>query len=395
MRRFALVVGLAVALLALSVSFAAGASTGSRSTVTVAPRIPSDAKKIGAVSGGASETGAVVLRPRDEDAVRQFIASVTDPASPAFHQYLAPGQYASRFGPTKATIDAVRSQLQADGLRVTSVSSDGLFVSFTGSASQVEGAFQTGLANYRLADASTGQATTGPVQLPSAIAGSVAAVVGLDNLVHPHRMSAVRAPASARGTRPAAKTAPFTHPPGAPSACANAQASAQQFGGLTDDQIAHAYGAFGLYGTGNSAPASTSPMLRAGAVPAVRPPDVRHLLLRRHRGRANGCDGSSSSGRRRAAHRAPGPVSPSSTSRTSRGWRRAPTSTCTRPPTRPSAPRRVPAIINNTSTDRIVTSQLGSVRAGRPARRAGDAAGREPAVRAGRRPGPVDLLRLG
>ena len=89
------------------------------------------------------------------------------------------------------------------------------------------------------------------MQLPSAIAGSVAAVVGLDNLVHPHRMSAVRAPASARGTRPAAKTAPFTHPPGAPSACANAQASAQQFGGLTDDQIAHAYGAFGLYSAGD------------------------------------------------------------------------------------------------------------------------------------------------
>ena len=41
---------------------------------------------------------------------------------------------------------------------------------------------------------------------------------------------------------------PSRIPAGSPTPCAAARAAATQYGGLTDDQIAHAYGAFGLYG---------------------------------------------------------------------------------------------------------------------------------------------------
>ena len=70
--------------------------------------------------------------------------------------------------------------------------------------------------------------------------------------MHPQPLGLVRAPASAIGTRRAAKTAAnLAHPPGAPNACPAAQAAAQQLGGLTDDQIANAYGAFGPYKSGD------------------------------------------------------------------------------------------------------------------------------------------------
>jgi hypothetical protein len=237
----------------ISAAGRSSAASGAPVSITAAPRIPSGAKAIGAVSGATTQTGALVLRPRDEAALKQFIGEVSDSRSASFHRYLAPGAFASRFGPTQATIEAVKSQLAGDGLRVTNVASDGLIVSFTGSASQVERAFQTRLARYRLADGTVGQATTTSVAVPSSIAGAVAAVVGLNDLVRMRPHSLVHAPASARGVRPAARAGSLAHPAGSPSACANAQHAAQQFGGLTDDQIANAYGAFGLYGAGDRA----------------------------------------------------------------------------------------------------------------------------------------------
>src|SRR5215469_11319235 len=73
--------------------------------VEAAPMIPHGAQSLGALSSSAPVTGAVVLKPRDEGAVKAFISAVTDKKSPQFHHYLAPGQYATAFGPTAATID--------------------------------------------------------------------------------------------------------------------------------------------------------------------------------------------------------------------------------------------------------------------------------------------------
>ena len=220
--------------------------------VTSAPRVPVGATRIGAVKSTATVQGTVVLQPRNEAALTNFISEVTTPKSPEFHHYLPAGAFAARFGPAKATIAAVRSQLQADGLKVTNVASDGLLVRFKGTAQQVETAFGTGLAKYRLANGAAGQATTSAIKVPLSIAAKVTAVIGLDNLVHAQAVPIVRG--AKKAGHPAAKTAPRageTFPPGSPDACSAAQTAAQQFGGLTDDQIARTYGAFGLYGAGD------------------------------------------------------------------------------------------------------------------------------------------------
>ncbi len=176
----------------------AGAGPAPNVVVARAPQVPLGAKQVGAVPGAQTVSGEVVLRPRDEAALTRFIASVSNAGSPLFHQYLAPGRFASRFGPTLATIAAVRSQLQADGLRVTSVASDGLLMRFSGSAGRVESAFQTGLANYKLANGTTGQLTTSSLRLPASIAGVVSSVIGLDRVVRPHPVgiSAAMGPSS-------------------------------------------------------------------------------------------------------------------------------------------------------------------------------------------------------
>ncbi len=224
-----------------------GGAAGSPATltVTVAPKVPSRASPVGAVPAATAETATVVLHPRDGAALSRFIAAVTDKSSPLFHQYLGPAQYRARFGPAQSTLAAVDAQLRADGLRVTSVASDGLFIDVSGSAAQVEHAFGTRLERYRLRNGTIGQATTGAVRLPSSIARSVTAVVGLNSTVRPQPLQLLRAHTS--GAHAAANAPHFKHPAGSPTACAAAKKAAKRRGGLTDDQIGNAYGAFGLY----------------------------------------------------------------------------------------------------------------------------------------------------
>lgn len=245
---------LVVALVVLPVAIRSGVAAASSPRmvrVGAAPRVPAGARSLGAASSSASLSGTVVLKPRDNAALVRFIDAVSDPSSPLYHQYLPAGAFAGRFGATKATIDDVRSQLAADGLRVTGVSSDRLLINFSGSVAHIEHAFRTGVRRYRLADGSTGQTTTSAAALPSTVASSVIGVVGLNDLVRVRPAGIARAPASDRGRIRRAATATFSHPSGAPTPCPAATADAQQFGGLTDDQIAHAYGAFGLYDSGD------------------------------------------------------------------------------------------------------------------------------------------------
>jgi len=258
MKRFvrvqALVAALLVALVCFTLSAAgAGAAAPSGAKVVAAkPMIPRGATKLGPVSSSATVSGAVVLQPRDEGALTRFISQVTDKHSPLFHHYLTPGSFAARFGPTPATIAAVEAQLQASGLTVTNVARDGLLIHFEAPAQRVESAFQTGLARYKLANGATARARTAPAKVPATIAKYVTSVVGLDTTVKLEPSGILRTPKSAHSTRLAAKAPSFTHPAGSPTACSDATATAEEFGGLTDDQIANAYGVFGLYGAGDT-----------------------------------------------------------------------------------------------------------------------------------------------
>jgi hypothetical protein len=222
-------------------------SSASRSsalvTVAAAPRLPAGATVVGSVAPAASLSAAVALALPDQQAVTQFIDQASNPHSPTYRQYLAPGQFASRFGPSHATIAAVEQQLTADGLKVTGLSSNDLLMQFKGSAATVESAFHTGLEKVHLVDGSTGQATTSSVRIPASIASDVQAVVGLDQLVK-ETAGPAAAPAT-HDSRTRAAAAPATSN-GGPVACAAALAQ-QANGGLTDQQVADSYGVDGLY----------------------------------------------------------------------------------------------------------------------------------------------------
>ena len=218
-----------------------------RVTIQTRALAPAGARRLGPLARSATVRGAVVLKPRSDSALQSFIAAVTDPSSSAFHRYLPAGAFAQRFGPTAATQGSVRAALSADGLAVGPTSRDGLVIPFSGDAIAVQRTFATRLSRYQLADGTRVSAPTASISLPSSVAGDVATVLGLNGLIHEHRIGATLPSASAAGGRDHAATADAAAPAPGPKACADAQHAATQTGGLTDAAIAHAYGADGLY----------------------------------------------------------------------------------------------------------------------------------------------------
>jgi subtilase family serine protease len=217
------------------------------SHVARAPRVPAGAKNVGAAKTGQQISGAVALSPRNPAALEREAQAVSNPKSPSFHQYVAKGEFAARYGPTAATINAVKSALKSSHLTVSSVSSNGLLVHFSGTVGSAESAFRTHIANFRMANGRTGTETTTALSFPSSIASQVTSVVGLDTLATPSS-------SLEHATHPATvkpKTHAFVHPAGAANACSAATGAASEFGGLTDDQIANAYGVDGLYSAGD------------------------------------------------------------------------------------------------------------------------------------------------
>jgi hypothetical protein len=227
------------------------ASSSEQMTIEAAPRAPQGARALGAVPQDTVVSGEVVLKSRDNAKLTEFIADATNKSSASFGQYLRQGAFAREFGPQNGAISAVESQLRAEGLRVTEVSSDGLFVSFRGTAGEIGHAFHTGLESYRLSNGSLGQQATSAISVPASIGPSVLAVIGLNDLVEPQPVGAVRRPAGSRGTVRSTKASTLSRPTGSASACPAAQAAAKAADGLTDDEIAHSYGASGLYASGD------------------------------------------------------------------------------------------------------------------------------------------------
>lgn len=242
---------------AFSGGVAAAGATPPRSalaTVLLKPNLSrAGDRPVGLVPAQKTITGDIALKPRDPGSLSRFITDVSSPHSPLFHHYLAKGQFAKRFGPTAATLDAVRSEVRAAGLSVTHLSANHLLLGFRASAATVESVFHTGLERVALAQGGIGRATTTVARLPRLLASHVEAVLGLDNLVRQHG-------APMRGTllgHPVPGSTPQAAP-GGPVACTNGNfSSLSDFGALTDEQVAQVYGIAPLYKAGDLAAGQT------------------------------------------------------------------------------------------------------------------------------------------
>jgi subtilase family serine protease len=116
----------------------------------------------------------LALAERNQSALNALVAKP--------HAALTPAQFSAQFAPSTATIDAIRGWAATNHLSVSSVSSNRLLVTLTGSSSQLSSALQTGFERFHSAADGNFFAASKAAQLPASFASDVTAVLGLSSL---------------------------------------------------------------------------------------------------------------------------------------------------------------------------------------------------------------------
>lgn len=156
----------------------------------------------GRVSGATKLEGMSIHFSRtaaQEANLQALLAAQQNPASPQYHQWLTPDQFAAQFGVADSDIAKVKSWLQQEGFSVDWVARSKNMLRFSGTISQAEQAFSTELHTYNIPTSKGIEKHFAPstaLSVPAALSGIVERVGGLDDFrpkshLKPYPLSAV------------------------------------------------------------------------------------------------------------------------------------------------------------------------------------------------------------
>jgi subtilase family serine protease len=148
------------------------------------PMRANPANDVGKVSPDMKLQGITLVFNRSaaqEEALQTLIAAQQNPASPLYHQWLTPDQFAAQFGMAAADIARVQSWLQGQGFTVDSTNRSHDRISFSGTAAQVASTFATELHYYKSADGTMHYAPSSDISVPAALASVVRTVTNLSS----------------------------------------------------------------------------------------------------------------------------------------------------------------------------------------------------------------------
>jgi subtilase family serine protease len=190
------------AVLAATAALAANTAHAAGSWASTATQAAPLQNITGAVPIAAAQQLHVVLglNPRNKSQLDALAMQINTPHSPQFGQTLTPAQFLATYAPTTAQVNQVVSYLSGAGFSNIQVSPNNLSISADGSAAQVQSAFNTRLVSFTALGKSMFANST-PAQVPAALGGVVAAVIGLQNMGTMSTMIQHRgASTAARGT---------------------------------------------------------------------------------------------------------------------------------------------------------------------------------------------------
>jgi uncharacterized protein (TIGR03437 family) len=183
----------AAALVAISLSIATGYAQRNRLSgpldnsrrITLAGRVTARVRAgvdLGRVSGSFQLPEITLYLKTSADPI-PLIRDQQDPSSAEYHKWLTPEEYADRFGASQADIDQITAWLRSQGLAVASVARARNFITVSGTADQVQSAFQTQIHQYRVNGRQHYANATDP-SVPASLAPLVAGIRGLHDF-HP------------------------------------------------------------------------------------------------------------------------------------------------------------------------------------------------------------------
>lgn len=295
----------------MAAALPAAAADGPSAIPQSHPQWATPQSKVADVAASSSITFRVYLKTRNEAGAEALAQAVSDPTSAAYGRYLSPAQVKTQFAPTQSQVDSVRGWLNSSGFGIDSVPSNNAFVEATGTAAQVDRAFNVHLGTYRVA----GQTLRAPdtnLSIPSQLNSVVLGTIGVDQSESLLKPNLIGGPtdvgttsATARANAVNNQVTPGVVPP--PAGFRNAQPCSQFFGqkidttdptfngkqlpyapcGYNPSQLRGAYGidktvAAGIDGRGVTVAivdAFGSPNLFADAVEYAKRNDPAHPLL--------------------------------------------------------------------------------------------------------------------
>lgn len=110
-----------------------------------------------------------------EQDLTSFLEQLQDPASPNYHKWLTPEEYADRFGVSQNDFDKVANWLEQQGFAIVERSRSRSWIAFNGTAEQAQSAFHTQIHNYVM-DGESRYANATEPSVPSALAQVVQGV---------------------------------------------------------------------------------------------------------------------------------------------------------------------------------------------------------------------------
>jgi uncharacterized protein (TIGR03437 family) len=140
----------------------------------------------GAVEGGFQLPDVLLfVKPSaaQQSDLEQFVQQQQDPSSADYHRWLTPEQFADRFGVNTADMAQITAWLGSQGFTVNNVARSRTFVSFSGTAAQIQGALHTSIRRYSVNGVAHFANATAPA-IPAALADVVAGFHGLSDF-HP------------------------------------------------------------------------------------------------------------------------------------------------------------------------------------------------------------------
>src|SRR5262245_20315771 len=93
-------------------------------------------------------TLSIALPLRNPEKLDELLRDLYDPASPRFHKYLTPEQFAQEFGPTKDDYERVVNFAKTSGFRVVATHPNRTLVTVSGQVGEIEKAFQLNMQSY-------------------------------------------------------------------------------------------------------------------------------------------------------------------------------------------------------------------------------------------------------
>jgi len=130
--------------------------------------------------------------PEQQNSLDTLLRQQLDPSSPNYHKWLSPEQFAERFGVSPGDISRAANWLRQQGFTTITPARSRTWISFNGSAAQVEAAFHTPIHQY-LVNGKVHYANAAEPWLPSAFRDVVMAVSSLNNFrPRPHSIVSVQ-----------------------------------------------------------------------------------------------------------------------------------------------------------------------------------------------------------